>query len=113
MEKEVFIKIMDSIEKNYRLYIKKTDHLSKALNGSIDFVGGEFMQDTVRVLQQIFPPYVDSDGTVHCTIEYYMYELDFGKKKDLNIIHKENGEEKIINLHNSADLYDYLVKYGI
>ena len=113
MEKEEFVSIMNSIEKHYRQYQNKTNVLSTQLGGNIDFIGGEFVDIVVRTLQQVFPPYIDKDGKVHCTIEYYMYDLDFGKRTDLSITHIDNGVENKILLTDAGKLYDYLTTYGI
>lgn len=115
MDKKIFCEIINRLETNYRKYYNKTKSISDALGGSVDFIGGEFIEDTLRVLQQIYPPYIDADGTVHCTIAYYVYELDFGRrnkeKNDLGITHKTPNGDKEFYIKNSSELYDYLMFY--
>lgn len=115
MEKKVFCEIIDRLESNYRKYYQKTQDISRAFGGTVDFIGGEFIEDTLSVLQQIYPPFIDGDGNVHCTIAYYVYELDFGKrnkvKNDLGITHKTHDGDKEFYIKNSSELYDYLMFY--
>lgn len=116
MDKKVFCEIMDRLEVNYFKYLDKTRNVSVAFGGTVDFIGGEFIDDTLKILQQIYPPFIDSDGTVHCTIAYYVYELDFGRKNqyvnEYGITHKTPDGDKQYYIKNSSELYDYLMMYN-
>jgi hypothetical protein len=120
MERKKFIEIMNSIEKNYREYHEKTRKIGEALSCSPDFIGGNLIEDTIKVLQQIYPPYISPDGNVYCDIEYYIYELDFGKvncatsDKNMGITLTDNGENKReIFIKNAGELWDFLHRHEL
>jgi hypothetical protein len=116
MDKKVFCEIIDRLEVNYFKYLEKTREVSRALGGTVDFIGGEFIDDTLKILQQIYPPFIDEDGNVHCTIAYYVYELNFGRENEyineLAITHKTPDGDKQYYIKNSSELYDYLMIYN-
>lgn len=42
------------------------------------------------------------------TIEWWIYEKKFGTEANINIIEEKNGEEIVVALPTSKDLYNYL-----
>lgn len=108
MSRDDFISLIDNIKK----FDDSTRALDKALNEydeTSDFGGFtnfRAMDIIANLLNLLFQEEEDDYGST--TIEYFMYDLDFGKEYKPGVITEADGT--LIDLSNAGSLYDYLVK---
>lgn len=99
--KENFCALVDNIERYYR-FLEKLEEVSQ-----IDFFNSSFcyfLDQVSNFLVELFFPH-SSDSRLMNDIDYYMYELDFGKKwKPGYVI----IDDKDMPLRNSEDLWNIL-----
>lgn len=108
INKEKFIKIIESLKEtddlvtnvNQQLKGSRESKISNGMNAASLMICHEDI--VVDLLQDIFN---DKD-----IINYWLYELNYGRKYKKGCITKPNG--KIIDISNSGKLYDYLKKVG-
>ena len=87
---------------------KKENRWSKTFDEMFDgypvFQATNKLQEAIlKILQKI---YKDEEDDI---IGWWVYEKEFGKKKNLNVY--EKGSNKIIPTKTIEDLYNYLIKY--
>ena len=104
MKKKLFIKTIKAIQKQVAYDRKIAEHLSKAfpdaLPGNLLPKNNHLQNALIEVLQESF-----NDNANPSWIEYFMWELDFGKKNHYLKVHF-NGKD--IPLSTAADLYRLL-----
>lgn len=107
ISRELFIKTIDAIEKQF----KHDEKCSEALSILFDDGVGFYNYFTVlSALENILKEEM-SDNHKDSWIDYFIYELDFGEKwtKD-SITHQDIDGKKIsIKMRNAGELYDYLI----
>lgn len=107
MDKELFINAIKALQRQYEL----DEHFAKALSSlfpdscSSDLFYNNTAVDNilVEILQKTF-----NDDHAHSWIEYFCFELDFGKKNDSLKARDKNGNN--IPLTTPEDLYNLLIK---
>lgn len=107
MEKELFINAIKALQKQYEL----DEHFAKTLSSLFpdSYSANLFYNNTsvdnilVEILQKTF-----NDDHAHSWIEYFCFELDFGKKNDTLKARDKNGNN--IPLTTPEDLYNLLIK---
>ena len=103
LSKENFIDIMNSIEKQHKHDIKCAKAFSVILpNDYTSVYNNSFLYESVFNLLDI----IFKQDKKNSWIEYFIYELDFGKK------YKEGSiklNDKNIDLSDSEKLYDFLI----
>lgn len=108
ISKEVFIETIDSIEKQYEHDNKCLEAASliyeDAFEGNL-FYRNSWLQNALITLLQI----EFNDEKAQSWIDYYLWELDFGKKNNVMQAYREDGSE--IKLTNASELYDCLVEF--
>lgn len=103
--KTQFCSIIDSIE----TYWETLRKLNEVLDANMVESKLATFADEVRVfISDLF--YEEEKDSIGDEIQYYMWELDFGKKWTSNSI-TVNGES--IRLTNSEELWDYITKYEL
>lgn len=106
MEKQTFIDAIQSLDEQYQLDRKNASLLSKVFTEarSADLLPNNSLltNSIVRILQEEF-----QDDNKDSWIEYFCYELGFGRKNDkLKVYAKDKTE---IPLSNAEDLYNLLI----
>lgn len=105
IKKEQFCSIIDSIE----TYWETLRKLNEVLDTNIVESKLATFADEVRVfISDLF--YEEERDSIGDEIQYYMWELDFGRKWKPNSI-TVDGES--IRLTNSEELWDYITKYEL
>ena len=101
--KELFVETIEALEKQHRHDQKCSEAFRVILpNDYISNYKNHYLQNQLVKLLQI----ALKDNHKHSWIEYYMWELDFGKKyKDGCAIRKNKTN---IDLSNPSSLFDYL-----
>ena len=106
MEKQTFIDCIEALDNQYKLDISKAELLAKVFK---DSTSGNLLPDNhfvtnilIRILQEEF-----NDKNSHSWIEYYCYELDFGRENWRLKAYDENKKE--IPLSNAEQLYNLLI----
>ena|SRR5208282_5826710 len=101
--KEMFVKTFEMIETQYRLDEKCCDAFRILLPN--DYVSGYYndilYKTILDILKQGF-----SDNNKDSWIDYYIYDLDFGKKYKAGCITDKDGNDITLNNHN--DLWNLL-----
>ncbi len=101
MEKDKFIKYINNMASAIGESSKNSKLFSKIFNGSSAnyFIENKLIDDMIEILTDVMG---DEDGW----IEYFCYELDFGKENyRLKAYDKDDNE---IPLANAKDLYNLL-----
>ena len=105
MKKELFIESIEAIKKQMEHDDKFAKFIGEAFpeahKGTLTPDNQFLYNALIKVLQNAF-----YDEYKHSWIEYFIYEKDFGKRKDLKV--KKAGE--IIPLDTPEDLYNLLVE---
>jgi len=109
MDKELFIEAIEAIQKQLQQDVEVSNYLGKALPDAFEanlMPKNHFLQNAlIHVLQ------VEMNDLQLCEygqswIEYFCWELDFGKE---NYRMKVTQGGKEIKLSNAGELYDFLV----
>ena len=103
LSKEIFTEVMNSIEKQYNHDMKCAEAFSILLPNDYTSVydNSVLYESILNLLDIIFKQ--DKKGS---WIEYYIYELEFGKKYKEGCV---KSEGKNIDLSDSGKLYDFLI----
>ena len=101
--REIFIETMDTLKKQYQ----HDNECSRAFrvilpNDHISNYDNHLLTNQLVKLMQI----ALNDAHKHSWIEYYMWELDFGKKYNKGCATNKDGSN--INLSNAGTLWDFL-----
>ena len=99
MKKETFVSIINAIDEQYANHKKNEKLLETVFPDSTIIISDELIGVIVDALKSEM---VDSEW-----IDYYMYELNFGRKNGQLKVYDENRVE--IPLSTPEDLYDLLV----
>lgn len=101
--KKQFIHIMDQLEEQYKLDSKNADLIEQVFPDSLLGVydNTRLHNIVLEMLQREF----DDEGK-YSNIDYFIYELDFGKEWTNKSI-EDHGV--IIDISDSGKLYDYLM----
>lgn len=101
----VFEKIMISLEKQSIYDTKCTKHIQEVFNDN--FITGYnntiLVNQLLTIVKDVF-----NDNNKDSWIEYYIYELEFGKKYKDGCASYNNGEK--IDISNLTNLYNFLIK---
>jgi hypothetical protein len=104
MTKELFIESIDIIKKQYLYDIECSELINKvygnAFNANLLYDNHLLLNQLIKVLKDDIKDYSD-------TIEYFIYELEFGNKCKGDSITLKDGTK--IDLHDAGKLYDYLI----
>jgi len=102
ISKELFIKAIDTIEKQF----KHDEECSKAIKVLFEDGQGFYnYSEVLIVLEDILSNLFKDEA--NSWIQYFIYELEFGKKWTNTSI-TDNG--KSVKLRNASELYDFLIK---
>lgn len=104
IKKQTFIEAIESIDKLHKKNMEFAEKMSKCFPNtrSVDFISdNDFVTNSlISVLQELF-----NDKNANSWIEYFCWELDFGRE-NWRLKANENGKE--IQLSNAGQLFDYL-----
>lgn len=102
INKEQFIRHMNKLQ----TLSEEADAINKLLKDNklieLHISTGEYESIAIRILQDIFQDYDNS------WLDYYIYELDFGKKWKVGCITDRDGAD--IPLSNASELYNTLIE---
>jgi len=105
LKKRTFVNAINSIDKLHKKNIEFATNISKCFpnSKSSDFIGDDDHVTTALtvVLKELF-----NDNNEHSWIEYFLWELDFGRENWRLKSYDENKKE--IPLSNPAQLFDFL-----
>lgn len=101
MNKELFVNTINEMEKLCKEQELFNDVLKKIDN---DFGGCLIHNKTITLLEDLLKKIVNDESDY---IDYYIWELDFGKKYKDGIITYNDGT--IIKLSNPEELYDLIM----
>ena len=103
--KELFVETIDEIKKQYD-HDEKCSEAFKVILPN-DFISGYsnhiLKNQLIKILQLSF-----NDAHKDSWIEYFMWELEFGKKYKKGMATEKDGTE--INLSDASHLFDFLIK---
>ena len=99
--KELFLSTINALEQQYTIDIENVKSIEKVYKGFCDcYDNHRLTNKLLEILQTFFPP---KDGD--CRIEYFMYELDFGRRWEPGKV-TINGVD--VPLKTSEELYSLL-----
>lgn len=107
LTRELFVETIEAIKKQNEHDIKCSEAMGVIYPDSFEagmlYENHYVMNQIVKLLQVAF-----DDETEHSLIEYFMWELDFGKKdKKLSAYRADKSK---IDLSDAGKLYDYLTE---
>jgi hypothetical protein len=105
MKRELFLETMSAIEQQYR-HDEKCREAFKAIliNDHVSGYDNHWLQDSlIKLLKLTF-----SDNHRDSWIEYFIWELDFGKNYNIGSATRKDGTP--INLSDASKLYDFLLE---
>ena len=105
MTKETFISAIEAIEKQYKHDLECGELLTKIYPEAHGYTLSYDNHLLINALVSVLSEAMQDDNN---WIEYYMYELDFGKENDRLKAFEKDGAE--IPLRSASDLYDLLNK---
>lgn len=107
LSKELFIETIEAIKKQYEHDINCSQIISKVYSNGFEanlmYENHYIMNQLIKLLQVAF-----NDETEYSMIEYFLWELDFGKKN--NELSAYRADKSKIDLSNAGKLYDYLTE---
>lgn len=107
MDKELFIKTIEALEQQYKKDMRFAETLSslfpESCSANLIPDNHHLTNVIVEILQKTF-----NDDHAHSWIEYFCFELDFGKKNDSLKARDKNGNN--IPLTTPEDLYNLLIQ---
>ena len=105
MDKQLFIKTIDIVEKQEKLDSENAELLAKVFPNAWS---ANLLYDTTIIIDQLIKILEIEMNDEDNWIGYFCYELDFGKDyKEGSITEKDDS---IIDLSNASKLYDFLIK---
>lgn len=99
--KEKFVSIMETIKKEYDSFDRVNTLLGEIFEDGQGFYKSYCYNELIELLKYIFNDFDYSN------IEYFIYDLEFGKKYKLGMITDKDGKD--IDFSSSDKLYDYLI----
>jgi len=108
LSKDKFVSIMKKMEAQESIDSKISKAVSEAFDcWAVSYNHGRLTSTILELLSEIFDiPNRDLLG--ENDIEYFMYELDYGKKWKPGMITEKDGTD--IDFSDAGKLYDYLTK---
>lgn len=111
IDKTTFLAMMEDLESYTKSNIEHINNLTKAFpnSNSANFMceySSNLFASVINLLSYLMNDKVDAPHLEHNWIEYFIYELDFGKENEKLKAYDKNGKE--IKLSNASELYDYL-----
>jgi hypothetical protein len=107
LSRELFIETIEAIKKQYEHDISCSQIISKVYSNGFEanlmYDNHYIMNQLVKLLQVAF-----NDETEYSMIEYFLWELDFGKKN--NKLSAYRADKTKIDLSDAGKLYDYLTE---
>jgi hypothetical protein len=108
MNRELFIETIEKIEQQHLHDVKCSKLLgqvySNGFEANLMYENHLLMNQVIKILQV----QMNDENGHHSWIEYFLWELDFGKKnKELQAFRQDNS---IIDLSDAGKLYDYLTE---
>lgn len=107
ISKELFVETIEKIKQQYNHDLqcaeKLKDVFPNAFIANLMYENHYIMNQLVKLLQVAF-----NDETEYSMIEYFLWELDFGKKN--NELSAYRADKSKIDLSNAGKLYDYLTE---
>jgi hypothetical protein len=105
MTKETFVSAIEAIEKQYKHDLECGELLTKIYPEAHGYM---LSYDNHLLTNALVSVLSEAMQDANNWIEYYMYELDFGKENDRLKAFEKDGAE--IPLSTASDLYDLLNK---
>ncbi|OQY76055.1 MAG: hypothetical protein B6D44_00230 [Ignavibacteriales bacterium UTCHB2] len=103
--KDLFIESIEAIKKQYEHDVNCSQIMGKiypnAFEANLMYENHYIMNQLIKVLQVAF-----NDDHEYSMIEYFLWELDFGKKNDTLSAYR--ADKSKIDLSDAGKLYDYL-----
>lgn len=102
ISKAAFVKVINAIQE----YNKKIDAIQTVLEENCDdaiFWPPSLQNDLINILKDAF----NDDDDYYGMIEYFIYDLEFGKQWRTGVVTDENNKD--IKMQTPEELYDYLV----
>ena len=107
ISKELFIETIKSIQKQHEYDVKCAKLInevySDAFHANLQYKNHYLSNQLVKILQEFL-----NDDIEESWIEYFIWDLDFGKNNDRLKAHRADGSE--IPLSTAGELYDFLVE---
>ena len=110
LTKKLFIEAIEALQKQNELDIKVAKHLGKAFPDAFEsnlLPQNHFLQNALLHVLQVQMNDLQLCEHGQSWIEYFCFELDFGKKNNELKVTKNNKE---IPMSTASDLYDFLIK---
>jgi len=105
LKKQTFVEAINAIDKLHKKNMDFAEKISKCFpnSRSTDFLSdNDFVTNAlITILQELF-----NDKNAHSWIEYFLWELDFGRENWRLKATDENKKE--IPLSNAGQLFDFL-----
>ena len=111
MNRDLFIKAIDALEKQMKYDISVAEKLGEAFpnthNANLLYDNHYLHNMIIEILQEAMNDKVIEPKVGYSWIEYFCYELDFGKENyRLSVYDKDKN---IIPMSNAGELYDFLI----
>jgi len=107
MNKDKFVTILKRMEEQEKIDLDFAEAVSKAFDCfAVSYNNGRLSRIVVDLLNDIFD--LSKTAEYGSDIEYFMYELDYGKKWKTGMITDKDGND--IDFSTAEKLYDYLTK---
>lgn len=108
MNKDLFIETIEKIKQQHLHDVKCSELLnqvySNGFQANLMYENHLLMNQVIKILQV----QMNDENGHHSWIEYFLWELDFGKKnKELQAFRQDNS---VIDLSDAGKLYDYLTE---
>ena len=104
MKKQAFVKLMESIEKQYATDYKTGGLITQLGDNEIN--NHRFVYTTQLIDDALNALAIEFDDKAGW-INYFVYETEFGKKADeLHII---RADKTTVKFHKAGDVYDWLI----
>ena len=104
MDKQLFVETIDAVEKQVKLDVAVSNHLGKAFPDAFTATlmpRNEILQNAlIKILK------IEMNDLEDSWIEYFCWELDFGKNNHRLTV---TSNKKEIPLSNASELYDFLL----
>ena len=107
MQKDLFVETINKLKQQYDHDTECSELLGKiycnAFTANLTYKNSFLSEQLIKILQEQL-----QDNHDQSWIEYFMFELDFGKKKGNNSAWRKDGS--VIDLSDAGKLYDFLIE---
>lgn len=111
MNKELFIETIEKIKEQHLHDVKCSNLIgqvfSNGFQANLMYENHLLMNQVLKILQV----QMNDENAHHSWIEYFLWELDFGKKNNKLKAYRQDKTE--IDLSDAGKLYDYLIENKI